>query len=305
MMRGSEIRRVAITGASGFIGSALSRHLRADGVEVVPLVRRSPRAGEIRWDPEAGTIDRAALQTVDAVVHLAGESIAGLWTESKKQRIRESRVRGTRLIAEALAELEGGPRTLVSASGIGYYGDCGEEILRETHPPGNDFLAEVTQAWEAASQPAARAGVRVVNTRQGLVLHPSGGPLALMLPVFRLGIGGTLGSGRQWMSWISLADVVGVMRFALDSPDLHGPVNTTAPEPVRNEEFTRALGRALNRPTIFSVPSLALRLAMREMAEVTLLTSQRGVPAALEAAGYRFQHPSIDAAITWGLDEKG
>jgi uncharacterized protein len=302
-MSRSEIRRIAISGASGFIGSALSRSLRADGLEVIPLVRRQGNAGEIGWDPDLGKIDSAALRGVDAVVHLAGENIAGLWTDAKKRRILESRSRGTRLIAEAMAGLEDGPKTLVSASGVGYYGDGGEQVLREDHRPGDDFLAEVCQAWEAATLPAARAGVRVVNTRSGIVLHPSGGPLALMLPVFKLGIGGTLGSGQQWMSWISLADMVGAIRFALDTPGLSGPVNTTAPDPVRNAGFTRALGRALNRPTIFTVPSFALRLTMREMAEVTLLTSQRAVPAALEAAGYRFQHPSIEAALAWGLDD--
>jgi len=302
MMEGMP-KRVAVSGASGFLGSPLVQSLRGDGVEVVPLVRRTPRAGEIGWDPDEGRIDAAAFETIDGVVHLAGENVGGLWTKARKRRILQSREKGTRLIAETLARLSDRPRVLVSASGIGYYGDGGEEILREDHPAGDDFLAEVCIAWEGATEPARSAGVRVVNTRFAVVLNPSGGALGLMLPLFRLGLGSRLGDGRQWMSWVTRADAVSALRFALRHPTLRGPVNVTAPDPVRNAEFTRALGRAVGRPTFVAAPSFVLRLALGEMADVTLLTSQRAVPAALEAAGFTFEAPTIDRAFGGGLDD--
>jgi uncharacterized protein (TIGR01777 family) len=291
--------RVAITGASGLIGSALSRSLREDGHRVHPVVRRSPRpgSGEIGWDPAIGRIDAEAFTGVDAVVHLAGENVGERWTPAKKRRIRESRVQGTSLLARALASLPEPPRVLVSGSAIGYYGDRGDEVLREDSGPGGDFLAEVGQEWEAATEPAARAGIRVVLPRLGVVLTPDGGALERMLPPFRLGVGGKLGDGRQWMSWISLPDAVRVLRFAIRAPELSGPVNATAPEPVTNEEFTRALGRALGRPTLMRVPAAALRLVYGEMAEATLLASQRAAPTRLQHAGFRFLHPQLDTAL--------
>jgi len=305
MIREETLRRVAITGASGFIGSALVESLRLDGIEVLPIVRRDPRRGEIGWDPEAGEIDAEALRGVDALVHLAGENIGTRWTEARKRRVLESRARGTRVIAEAIGRLAGeGPRTLVSASGVGYYGDRGDDVLTEDDPPGDDFLARVCIAWEAATEPARDAGARVVNTRFGVVLHPSGGALALMMPPFKLGIGGRLGDGRQWMSWVWRSDAVAALRFAL-AGSLSGPLNVTAPEPIRNEDFTRVLGDCLRRPTFLAVPAFALRLVLGEMADTTLLVSLRAVPARLEMAGFAFRFPTLSAALQGGLDAAG
>lgn len=300
-----ERRTVAVTGASGLIGSALVRSLRADGHEVRRLVRGTPRPdrGEIGWDPAAGRVDAEGLAGVDAVVHLAGENVGKRWTAEVKRRIRESRVRGTSLLAGTLAALPRPPRVLVSASAIGYYGDRGEETLTEGSGAGDDFLAEVGEAWEAAAEPAARAGIRVVLPRTGVVLTPEGGALERMLPVFRLGLGGRLGDGRQWMSWVSLPDVVRAFSYAVDTDSLSGPVNVVAPEPVTNAEFTRTLGRVLGRPTPAFVPRTALRLAFGEMADATLLASQRVLPARLLEAGFRFRHPSLEGALRAVLGE--
>jgi len=293
-------RRVAISGASGLVGSALAARLRALGHDVRPLVRRGPtdNADEIYWDPVAGDIESEKLEGLDAIVNLAGESIAaGRWTAKRKARIRDSRVLGTSLIAEALARMTDPPRVWVNASAIGFYGNRGDEPLDETSAPGTGFLAETTREWEAATAAAERAGVRVVKPRIGVVLAAAGGALARMLPAFRFGLGGRLGPGDQPMSWIALADVVGVMHFALTEPELKGPVNTVAPAPVTNAEFTRSLGRVLGRPTLFAVPEPLLRLALGEMGQELLLGGARVFPRALQNAGYTFRLPELACAL--------
>jgi uncharacterized protein (TIGR01777 family) len=292
------VLRVAISGASGLIGTALSVALERDGHAVLPLVRsRHAGPGEIAWNPEAGRIDAAALEGLDAVVHLAGENIAQRWTAGVRSRILESRVRGTRLLADTLASLSRPPELLVSSSAVGYYGDRGDEPLDESSPPGDDFLAGVAEAWENAAKPAAEAGIRVVHPRFGVVLSPAGGALKRMLPAFRLGAGGRLGSGRQWMSWIAINDAVDAIRFVIGTPALAGPIDFTAPEPVTNAEFTRVLGRVLGRPTFLEVPAVALRLLFGEMADRTLLASQRARPARLLGAGFSFRHPMLEDAL--------
>ena len=289
--------KVLVTGSTGFIGSALVSALTAAGHQVTRLVRKLAGAGEVRWDPAAGAIDTGGLEGHDAVVHLAGENIAGRWTAAKKQRIRESRVNGTRLLAEALAKLSRRPRALVCASAIGYYGDRGEEKLREGSPPGKGFLAEACVAWEAAAKPAADAGLRVVHLRIGVVLHPKGGALKQMLLPFKLGLGGVIGSGRQYMSWIALDDLIGIFQHALANDSLRGPANAVAPNPATNREFTKSLGQVLSRPTIFPMPAFAARLAFGEMADELLLASTRVEPARLAASGYSFAYPQLEATL--------
>lgn len=296
-------RRVGITGASGYIGTALVEALRADGAEVVTLRRGGGEGGGAWWDPERGEADLPALEGLDGFVHLAGENIAGLWTPAKKRRILESRARGTATIARALARLERPPRTFVSASAVGYYGDAGETLLTEIRPPGDDFMARVCVEWEGATAPARGAGIRTVNSRFGLVLGPGGGALGPMLIPFRLGLGGRMGSGRQWMSWISLTDAVRAIRFSLEDASLHGPINACAPEPVRNVVFTRALASALGRPAPMVVPATVLRTFTLGMGEALLLVSQRAVPTALSSAGFVFQHPTLESALHHALDE--
>ncbi len=272
--------------------------LTGAGHQVVRIVRSAPAPGEIRWDPAGSGLDPGALRGVGAVVHLAGENLAeGRWTEQRKHRILESRRLGTRLLAEAVAHAPEGPRTLVSASAIGYYGERGEEELTETSPPGTGFLPEVCVAWEAATGPAAETGVRVVQVRTGLVLATAGGLLQRMLLPFRLGLGGRLGSGRQWMSWISAADLIGVYLLAIQG-DGRGPVNAVAPGAVRNGEFTEALGRALHRPAVLVVPKTALRVAFGQMADEALLASARVVPKVLQTTGFEFRHPALDATLS-------
>ncbi|MEO6878628.1 MAG: TIGR01777 family oxidoreductase, partial [Gemmatimonadaceae bacterium] len=258
---------IAISGSSGLIGSALVRALESHGHEIRPIVRRAPRTPlEISWNPEQGTIDAARLNGADAVIHLAGENIAQRWTHDVKRRIRDSRVHGTTLIAQTLASLDPMPRVLVSGSAIGIYGDRGDETLDESSAPGTGFLADVCREWETATAAAASAGIRVVTVRTGLVLSHSGGALAKLLPLFRLGLGGKLGTGQQWMSWIALADYVEAIGLFLRNDQLAGPFNLVAPNPVTNAEFTRVLGRVLGRPEFMSVPRFALQLAMGEMA---------------------------------------
>lgn len=294
--------RIAIAGSSGLIGTALVTALESAGHEPVPMVRGEPGPGEIAWDPTGGAIDAGALAEVDAVVNLAGEPIgAKRWTATQKRRIRDSRVLGTRLIATTMAGLQHGPRVLLNGSAIGVYGDRGDEHLDEASPPGEGFLADVVQEWEAATAPAAEAGVRVVNLRTGIVLHRRGGALARMVPLFRLGLGGRLGSGRFWMSWISLHDEVAAIVHLLHS-DLEGPVNLVSPNPARNRELTAALGSALSRPTVLPVPGLALRVALGEMVE-DLLASARVEPAALMASGFDFTHPDLAGALRRALDD--
>ena len=296
--------KILVTGASGFIGSSLVSFLAAGGHTVTRLVRREAdaRRGEVGWDPDAGTLDAAKIEGHDAVVHLAGESVAaGRWTEKRKARIRGSRTRGTTLLAERLAGLAGKPGALISASAIGYYGNRGDEILREDSAPGKGFLADVTQAWEAAAEPAGKAGIRVVQLRFGIVLGPGGGALAKMVPAFRWGVGGRLGDGRQYMSWIAMDDAIAAIHHVLSSTDLSGPVNVTAPEPVTNARFTKTLGRVLSRPAFLPVPALALRLAFGEMADETLLASSRVIPARLLERGFAFRDPDLEGGLRRAL----
>lgn len=297
-------RRIAVTGSTGLIGSALAAALAAEGHQVVRIVRSRPGPGDVRWDPARGEIDARGLEGVDAVVHLAGENVGQRWSREVKARIRQSRVQGTRLLSETLASLREKPNVLVSASATGIYGDRGDEPLTEASSPGQDFLAEVGQEWEAATAPASERGVRVVFARFGVVLTRRGGALARLLPPFQLGVGGKLGSGRQWMSWISIADLVGAVRFALDTPGLAGPVNVVAPHPVTNAELTRTLGRVLGRPTLFTVPAAALRLVYGEMADATLFASQRALPERLLGAGFRFHHPELREALVAALSDR-
>jgi uncharacterized protein (TIGR01777 family) len=289
--------KVAITGASGLIGSALVRDLRADGHEVLKLVRREPAGpDEVRWSP-GGSVDTERLEGCDAVVHLAGAGIASrLWTESYKRKIRDSRVDGTTTLAEAIAGMDAKPRVLVSGSAIGYYGDGGDRELDEESPSGDDFLSGVVREWEAAAVPAAQAGVRVVHPRTGVVLAKEGGMLGTTLPLFKLGLGGKLGDGRQWISWIAMADYLAALRLLIDS-DLEGPVNMTAPFPVRNAGYTRTLGRVLGRPTVFTVPRFVLKAALRELADEAPLVSQRVLPRRLEKAGFTFGLPELEPAL--------
>ena len=287
--------RVAVSGAGGFLGSALVASLKADGITVDRIVRSRPdRPGDIFWDPQKGVIDAEALDGADAVVHLAGESIAGIWSAKKKRKILESRSMGTRLLANTLAQLRTPARTLVSASAVGYYGDAGEKELYEHSPPGRDFLARVCLAWEDATAGAVRAGIRVVNPRFGIVLDPDGGAFPLMAAPFRFGLGTRIGDGRQWMSWISLADAVKVLRYCLDADNLEGPVNAVAPTPIRNADFTDTLGKALSRPTFLIAPAFLLRRMTRGMADALLLASQRARPAVLAKRGFTFIDPSFE-----------
>jgi len=252
---------ILISGSHGLVGTALTQSLEAKGHEISRLVRYLPSSpSEVEWNPDRYSIAIARLEGFDVVVHLAGESIAeGRWTEEKKRRIRDSRVKGTKLLSDALANLERPPKSLICASAIGYYGYRGDELLTEESASGNDFLANVCIEWEQATQQAAERGIRVVNTRFGIILSKDGGALAKMLTPFRLGIGGRIGSGKQWMSWIALDDVVGAIEFALANESLRGPVNYVAPNPVRNSEFTKILGKVLSRPTLFPIPEFGVR----------------------------------------------
>lgn len=292
--------KIVISGASGLVGTALQPALKATGHEVYKLVRSANARGtdEIRWNPDRGEIDAASLEGMDAVVHLAGESVAeGRWTDEKKRRIRESRAKGTRLLSETLAQLQRKPQTLVSASAIGFYGDRGDEVLTEQSASGSDFLSEVCREWELSTQPAAQSGIRVANLRFGVILSTHGGALKKMLTPFKMGMGGKVGSGEQYMSWITLEDAVGVILFALETASLRGAVNVVSPQPVTNLEYTKALGHALSRPTIFSVPKFAARLAFGETADALLLSSARVEPLRLKEAGYQFQHPQLEGAL--------
>jgi len=291
--------RILVTGASGLIGSALVSYLTAGGHAVTRLIRAQPRPGqgEVHWDPEAGKLDPMVLQGVDAAVHLAGESIAQRWTPERKAKILKSRARGTRLLSESFARLTQPPCVFLCASAIGYYGDRGEEVLTEDSPSGVGFLAEVCRGWEAACAAAVQKGIRVVNLRMGIVLSAAGGVLPRMLLPFRMGLGGRIGSGRQYMSWIALDELVGVIIHALTCDILAGPVNAVAPHPVTNLEFTRTLGRVLRRPTVLPVPAFAARLALGEMADSLLLASARVEPARLAASGYAFRYPELEGAL--------
>lgn len=296
---------VAVAGASGLVGSALVPYLTAGGHRVLRLVRRPPRGeDEVRWDPEEGEVDAGALEGVDAVVNLSGENVAGgRWTDSRKARLRSSRLVPTSLLARTLAGLRRRPRVLVSVSAVGVYGDRGDAPLTEDDAPGEGFLAGLAREWEQAARPAEEAGIRVVHPRLGVVLSPAGGALARMLPAFRLGLGGPLGPGTQHLSWIAIDDVLGVLHHLLLSPDLAGPVNAVSPRPVTSAVFTRTLGRVLCRPALAPVPAFALRLALGEMAEATLLASTRVEPRRLLASGYRFRFPDLQGALRHVLGE--
>ena len=293
--------RVLISGSTGLIGSALAASLRGAGVETAGLVRSGPAATgvDVRWDPSAGVIDAGALAGFGAVVHLAGESISGRWTRAKKARIADSRAQGTQTLCKALAALDAParPAVLVSASAVGYYGDRGDELLAEDAGPGDMFLSGVCRDWEAATAPAAEAGIRVACARFGVVLSARGGALRSMLTPFRMGIGGRIGSGRQYVSWIALADAVAAIRWILDHAALAGPVNVASPNPVTNAALAAALGRALHRPALLPTPAFAVRLALGQMADELLLASTRVVPAKLLGSGFNFRCPNLPEAL--------
>lgn len=298
---------IAVTGASGLVGTALTAALRADGHGVRPVSRAAsgdPRA--VRWDPASGEIDAARLEGVDAVVHLAGANIgARRWSAATRREVRDSRFRGTDLLARTLAGLDRPPAVLLSGSAVGYYGDRGDEDLTEASRPAGDFFARLSQDWEAAARPATEAGIRTAFLRTAMVLSRRGGALGRMLPLFRLGLGGRLGSGRQWWSWISINDEVGAIRFLLERDDVAGPVNLAAPAPVTNAELTRTLGRVLHRPTLVPVPAFGPRLLLgRELADGLVFASQRVRPQVLSDAGYRFRHPDLEAALAAVLDRE-
>lgn len=291
---------ITITGSTGLVGTALVETLEDHGHLVRRLVRHAVKdhEREIHWDPAAGQIDAAELNGIDAVVHLAGENIAGQrWTKDFKRRIVESRTRGTRLLAEALAGLELKPTVMVSASATGFYGNRGDEVVDELSPSGNGFLAEVCREWEAAARPAQDAGIRLVQLRIGPVLSPNGGALQKMLLPFKMGLGGVIGSGRQYFSWITLDDLVSAILFALETESLVGPVNAVTPDSVTNREFTKTLGRVLGRPTIFPMPAFAARLAFGEMANEMLIGGVHVAPHELIAANFKFAHPALEPAL--------
>ncbi len=291
--------KIVVSGSTGLIGSALVQRLRQRGDEVISLVRRRVAAGEtaIAWDPDRGSIDRAGLEGAGAVIHLAGENVFGRWSAAKKNRIRDSRVLGTRLVSDALAGLHRRPKTFLAASAIGYYGDRGAEELTEHSAPGDDFLAHVSRDWEAATMSASQAALRVVNMRIGVVLTPSGGALAKMLPAFRLGVGGPIGSGSQYVSWIALEDIVHAMVHVLVHDDLTGPVNLTAPTPVPNREFAKTLGKVLGRPAVVTVPAFALAVAFGTEGAAMLQSGQRVLPSRLLASGFQFSFPTMEPAL--------
>jgi len=293
---------VLVSGATGLIGSALSSELTDGGHRVIQLSRSQPSSEDtIRWDPDRGSLDASRLEGIDAVVHLASELIfsgpTDRWTTEKKRRIMESRKKGTRLLAETIAGLSDPPEVMVSASAVGYYGDHGNELLTEDAAMGSDFLAEVCGEWEAAADPAREAGIRVAHPRIGLVLSPKGGALGATLPIFKLGLGGKIGSGRQYWSWVAIDDVVGAIIHSLTNETVSGPVNVGSPNPLTSAEYTKILGSVLNRPTVFPLPAPAARLMLGEVADALLLVSQRMEPAKLKETGYEFRYPELEGAL--------
>ena len=298
---------ILITGASGLVGSALSEHLRLLGHHVIGLSRRKNAQGDSGdyWDPDSGIVDVSSQDSIDAVIHLAGENVAsGRWTESKKERIKNSRINGTQTISRYVAQLVNKPKVMISASGVGYYGHGDDILLTEESPMGSQFLSEVCQHWELATEPASDAGVRVVHARLGMVLSARGGAMAKMLPAFRWGVGGVVGSGRQFMSWISLDDLVGIFDWMLKDDTLSGPVNVVSPHAVTNTQFTKALGKVLSRMTVFPMPTFLVKLLFGEMGEELLLTSCRAVPEKMREAGYPFKHPELEQALTYLISEE-
>jgi uncharacterized protein len=296
---------VVVTGSSGLIGTALKSALERAGHRMVPMVRSEASGDAIRWDPDRGEIDSGGLEGVDAVVHLAGEGIgARRWNEAHKAKVKSSRISGTTLLAQTLAKLNKAPQVLVSGSAVGYYGDRGDEVLTESSRPGSDFLADVCTAWEAAAALAREAGIRVAHVRTGIVLSGRGGVLPRMIMPFKFGAGGKLGSGRQWMSWISLEDEVAAILHLLGNDDLAGAFNLTAPNPVTNADMTKAIGAALHRPTFLPAPAFALKAALGpEMAEELLLVSQRALPTRLLDSGFTFARPEVTDALKTALAE--
>lgn len=288
--------RILVSGGTGFMGQAVCDSFRVQGHEVT-LLSRNGGPGRLHWNPAQGTMEKKDFSEYEVVIHLAGERIFGRWNSAKMKRIRQSRVKGTEMVARACAASEQRPGCLVMASAIGYYGDRGNEELTESSTPGNNFLAEVTQAWEDAAEPAVQAGIRVVPLRFGIVLHPEGGALRQMLPAFRAGLGGRLGSGEQWISWISLRDVIQVIHRVVSDETVEGPINVVSPQPVQNKELTRALGQVLKRPTVIPVPAPALRLLFGDMADEALLSSARVLPARLQAIGFNFQDRDLVPAL--------
>jgi uncharacterized protein (TIGR01777 family) len=291
-------RKILVSGATGFIGTPLVKELRARGDDVLVLTRGESGPGRVHWDPESGHLQCPELEDVDAVVHLAGESIAGLWTGAKKRRIVDSREKGTDLLARSVGVLGKKPEVFVSSGAIGYYGSRGDEVLTEESGHGEGFLADLVETWEDAAQPVRDAGIRTVNLRIGLVVAEDGGMMGPMKPLFKLGAGGKLGSGEQWWSWVTLHDVVRAFLFALDRPEVSGKYNVAAPAPVTNAEFTKELGHALHRPTILPAPKFALKLAMREMADEMLLASQRVDSSKIEKAGFEFDDVELKPTLT-------
>lgn len=293
---------IAVTGSSGLVGSALVPFLTTHGHRVARLVRGSPLTGDLLWDPAEGVKDLSRLEEVDAVIHLAGENIAaGRWTPQRKGEIRRSRVEGTRRLSESLAKLLRRPKVLVSASAVGFYGDRGDEILTEDSAPGKDFLAQVCRGWEAATEPASRAGIRVVHLRFGMILSQAGGALKKMLLPFRMGVGGRMGSGAQYVSWIAVDDAIGAIHHVVCTESIEGAVNGVTPTPVTNAEFSQVLARVLSRPAVFPMPVFTARLAFGEMADALLLASQRAMPTRLQASGYRFRYPELESALRYLL----
>ena len=290
--------RIAVTGSTGLVGSSLVSVLETEGHQVIRVVRQNPGDAEIHWNPNGGQLDANDLVGLDGVVHLAGENIAaGRWTAALKQRIRDSRVRGTRLLCERMAAADPRPAVLICASAIGYYGERGTSPVDERDEPGDGFLAETCREWEAACQPARDAGIRVVNLRIGVVLSPQGGALQKMLTPFRLGGGGRVGSGKQYWSWIALDDVTGAIVHAIENDSISGPVNAVSPQAVDNAAFTKVLGKVLKRPTLFPMPAFAARLALGEMADELLLASIHVKPTVLSVSGYQFSHPDLEGAL--------
>jgi uncharacterized protein (TIGR01777 family) len=292
--------KILVSGSHGLVGKALTRSLTGDGHDVVRLVRRERTVGapEVEWHPEHGRLHAAQLEGIEAVVHLAGENIASArWTTEKKRAIRESRVQGTTLLSDALARLSTPPAVFLSASAIGYYGDRGDELLTEKSAPGKDFLSNVCADWEAATHSAVEKGIRTVHARFGIILDPNEGALAKMLPPFRMGIGGRIGDGKQWMSWIALDDVINGLKFLIEDKSTSGPVNFVAPNAVTNTEFTKTLGRVLAKPTFFPIPAFGARLVFGEMADALLLSSQKVEPAVLEDKAFLFTWPTLEPAF--------
>lgn len=294
-----KIMKILISGASGLIGSALKTALSTRGDSILSLTRRNARNDdEITWDPSSNTLDPSRLTNIDGVIHLAGENIASRrWTAAQKARIRDSRVQGTALLAQTLASMSSPPKVFISASAIGYYGNRHDEILTEDSQPGEGFLPNVSIAWENAAKPATEASIRTVHPRIGIVLSPKGGALGKMLLPFKLGLGGIVGSGNQYMSWITLDDLVSLFLFAIDNESINGAINAVSPTPVTNREFTKTLGRVLSRPTIFPLPAFAAKLALGEMADALLLASTRVISSRLEKTSFSFAHPHLEPAL--------